>query len=328
MPVDTREVMQDAKTIPLTVLSLEGLDANFGGGRTQCARGVGPDVGSLILILVIQDISLGDILNNIIVPIVAVLATVVGLVVTLGQLTAGGRLRKEAEFWKQEFADAELAQDKAVYQSLHRLALGKLVARNGVPLRRITMVLGALVPGQFLLIFGSQQLVLHPGVAANVLFAIGAVGGVAGTFIALGEYSVLNFARRAVLLSYLDGRKMVADFDVMPDRKRMFEVLGRRGVVEVLLVSASTSAVMVVVTAYFAGLLNEATALPPWVNVLATTGYISIAYFLFAIAGSENFKRSEPWTHPRPLTAIAKVPTNPVAPTKEKASRFFSHTRK
>ncbi|MDQ0736837.1 hypothetical protein [Arthrobacter agilis] len=266
----------------------------------------------------ISDIPWGEFLSDLVAPSVAVLAALVGLVVTLSQLTAGGRLRKEADFWKQEAVDAELAQDKAVYQSLHRLAVGKLVARNGVPLRRITMVLGALVPGQLLLITGSQQLVLHPGLASSVLLALGAVAGVAGMFIALGEYSVLNFARRDVLLSFLDGRKMVADFDVWPDRTRAVAVLGRRGVVEVLLVSVSTSAVVLVVTASLVELLNEAAVIPPWLDTLGMLAYISIVYLLFAIAGSESFKRSEAWIHPRPLTAAANVPAPPAVPTENK----------
>ncbi|MEB7448775.1 hypothetical protein [Arthrobacter koreensis] len=275
----------------------------------------------------IQEIPFGNILSNVVTPTVTVLATIVGLIATLGQLTAGKRLRKEAEYWKQEFVDAELAHDKAVYQSLYRRAMGKLIARSAVPLRRIVMVLGALVPGLFLLIFGSQQLVLHPGIVANVLFVLGAVFGVTGIFIALGEYSVLNFTRRRVLLSYLDGHDMFADFDVMPDRRRTLEVLGRRGALEVLIVSVATSAVVVSITMFLSDLLNEAAGLPAWVNVLASTSYISIGYFLFAIAGSENFRRSEPWIHPRPLTAAAQVPANPVIAAQGGGRRFLSCAR-
>jgi hypothetical protein len=66
---------------------------------------------------VISQVSWADFLSSVVAPFVAIIATLVGLVVALSQLTAGARLRKQAEYWKQEYLDAELAQDKRVYQS-------------------------------------------------------------------------------------------------------------------------------------------------------------------------------------------------------------------
>lgn len=177
--------------------------------------------------------SLADFLSSVVAPSVAIIATLVGLIVALSQLTAGARLRKQAEYWKQEYLDADLSQDKQVYQSMHRLAVGKIVARNGVPLRRIIVAACALIPAVFLLAGGTQRLVFQPGLDGWILFAIGVLGGLIGFFIALGEYSVLNFARRDVLVSFLDGNRTISDFSVWPDRRRAFRVLGQRGVAEV-----------------------------------------------------------------------------------------------
>jgi hypothetical protein len=50
------------------------------------------------------------------------------------------------------------------------------------------------------------------------VFALGALAGVIGFFIAIGEYSVLNFARRDVLVSFLDGNRIISDFSVLSRR--------------------------------------------------------------------------------------------------------------
>jgi hypothetical protein len=259
---------------------------------------------------VISQVSWADFLSSVVAPFVAIIATLVGLVVALSQLTAGARLRKQAEYWKQEYLDAELAQDKRVYQSMHRLAVGKIVARSGVPLRRIAVVACVLIPAVFLLASWTQYLIFHPGIDGWIVFALGAVAGVIGFFIAIGEYSVLNFARRDVLVSFLDGNRIISDFSVWPDRRRTFQVLGRRGVLEVLLVSISACAVVVATTASVVALSNKDAAVPEWVNPITHLAYPSVFYLLSAFAGSSNFKRSDVWTHPRPLTAAAEVATD------------------
>jgi hypothetical protein len=259
---------------------------------------------------VISQVSLADFLSSVVAPSVAIIATLVGLVVALSQLTAGARLSKQAEYWKQEYLEADLSQDKQVYQSMHRLAVGKIVARNGVPLRRIIVAACALIPAVFLLAGGTQRLVFQPGLDGWILFAIGVLGGLIGFFIALGEYSVLNFARRDVLVSFLDGNRIISDFSVWPDRRRAFRVLGRRGVVEVLIVSISACAVVVAATVSVVALSTEDAAVPDWVTPITYLAYPSVIYLLFAIAGSSNLKRTEVWIHPRPLTAAAGVATD------------------
>ena len=253
--------------------------------------------------------SLADFLSSVVAPSVAIIATLVGLVVALSQLTAGARLRKQAEYWKQEYLDADLSQDQQVYLSMHRLAVGIIVARKGVPLRRIIVAACALIPAVFLLAGGTQRLVFQPGLDSLILFAIGVLGGLFGFFIAIGEYSVLNFARRDVLVSFLDGNRIISDFSVWPGRRRAFRVLGRRGVVEVLIVSISACAVVVAATVSVIALSTEVAAVPDWVTTITYLAYPSVIYLLFAIAGSSNFKRTEVWIHPRPLTAAAGVAT-------------------
>lgn len=248
-----------------------------------------------------------DFLSSIVTPFVATVATLAGLVVAVSQLTAGARLRKQADYWKQEYLDAELAQDKGVYQSMHRLAVGKIVARSGLPLRRLTVAVCILVVAVFLLAWGTQNLVAHQGFDGWIVFAISAGGGLIGFFISVGEYSVLNFARRNVLVSFLDGNRLIADFNVWPDRQRAFRVLGRRGALEVLIVAISACAVVVVATVQVSALLKGEAAIPEWVSPAAYLAYPSIIYLLFAFAGSSNFKRSEVWIHPRPLTATAGI---------------------
>lgn len=225
----------------------------------------------------------------------------------LSQLTAGARLRKEAEYWKQEYIKADLAHDRQIYQSMHRLAVGKIAARSGVPLRRISVAACALIPAVLLLTGATQYLVFHQEAGAWILFSVGTFGGITGFFIVIGEYSVLNFARRDVLVSFLDGKQLLSDFNVWPDRRRAFQVLGGRGVLEVLLVSISACAVVVAVTVSLATLSNEGASIPSWVTPVSYLAYPSVIYLIFAIAGASNFKRSDVWLHPRPLTAAAGV---------------------
>lgn len=269
---------------------------------------------------VISQVPWAALLSTVVAPSVAILATIVGLVVALSQLTAGARLRKQADYWKQEYLDADLAQDKRIYQSLHRLAVGKMVARNGVPFRRIAVAAALLVPAVFFLAIATQHLVLNPGTGGWIVFAIGASGGFVGFFIAIGEYAVLNFARRDVLVSFLDGNRIVSDFSVWPDKTRAFGVLGRRGVVELLIVSGSACAVVVAATVQVIAVMNDGAAVPDWVTPFDYLAYPSVLYLLFAVAGSSNFKRSEVWMHPRPITAAAGVvvetsPKKPESPT-------------
>lgn len=256
---------------------------------------------------VISQMPWAELLSSVVAPFVAVIATLVGLVVALSQFTAAARLRKQAEFWKQEYLDADLAHDKRVYQSMHRLAVGKIIARNGVPLRRIAFAACLLIPGALLPVTSTQHLVFHPGTEGLVLFALGVLAGVVMIFIAIGEYSVLNYARRGVLDSFLDGDRIISNYDVWPDRRRAFEVLGLRGVLEVFIVSVSACAVVVATTASVAALLNKDAVVPDWVEYVANLAYPSVLYLLFAFAASSNFKRSEILVHPRRLTETAEI---------------------
>ena len=98
-----------------------------------------------------------------------------------------------------------------------------------------------------------------------------------------------------------------SDYDVWPDRRRAFAVLGRRGVLEVLVVSISACAVVVATTASVVALYNKEAVVPAWVDHIANLAYPSVLYLLFAFAGSSNFKRSEKLVHPRELTEAAEA---------------------
>lgn len=248
-----------------------------------------------------------DLLNTVVTPSVAIVATFVGILVALSQLTAGVRLRKQAEHWKVEFNDAALEHDKAVFQSLHRRALAKLVAKDAIPLRRLAVTAGSFVPSIWLPAFASSRLITDPSLVTNVLFAIFVLLGIIGQFIGLGHYSVLNRARRSVYDAFLDGRNLESAFDAMPDRKEALDILGWRGALEVLMTSVSISALVVYISASITQTVHAADVAPGWLGSVASLGVIAIFYLLYAIASSQDFRRSDKWVHPKRLSASARV---------------------
>lgn len=64
---------------------------------------------------------------------VATVASLVGVVVAVGQLTSASRLRRRASFWREQLQGNDLPQDYAVAQSFHRDATARLIALQAYP---------------------------------------------------------------------------------------------------------------------------------------------------------------------------------------------------
>lgn len=82
------------------------------------------------------------------------MASVAGVLGALGQLTAGTRLRRQVAYWQEQAQVSVSTQDRAVARSLQREAMGRLVALQAVPGRRL-LIEGAMVV--FLLAWATGQ---------------------------------------------------------------------------------------------------------------------------------------------------------------------------
>lgn len=63
----------------------------------------------------------------------ATVASLVGVVIAVGQLTSASRLRRRASFWREQLQGNNLPQDYAVAQSFHRDATARLIALQAYP---------------------------------------------------------------------------------------------------------------------------------------------------------------------------------------------------
>ncbi|MEX5265182.1 hypothetical protein RF640_14275 [Kocuria sp. CPCC 205231] len=87
-------------------------------------------------------------------PLLTTVASVAGVLGALGQLTAGTRLRRQVAYWQEQAQVSVSTQDRAVAQSLQREAMGRLVALQAIPGRRL-LIEGAMVV--FLLAWATGQ---------------------------------------------------------------------------------------------------------------------------------------------------------------------------
>jgi hypothetical protein len=108
---------------------------------------------------------------------VALLVSLLGVIVTMGALTAKARLRRRLELLRTELQAAELAYDKAVLQSLHRDTVAQIVAMDAVPTYRI-LAHGFAIFSIFLIlfVFGLVLQAVLPGIDHGDSAAIGFVG--------------------------------------------------------------------------------------------------------------------------------------------------------
>ncbi|KLU09008.1 hypothetical protein [Kocuria sp. SM24M-10] len=72
-------------------------------------------------------------------PLLTAVASVAGILGALGQLTAGTRLRHQIAYWQEQAQAVVSTQDRAVARSLQREAMGRLVALQAVPGRRLLL---------------------------------------------------------------------------------------------------------------------------------------------------------------------------------------------
>lgn len=87
-------------------------------------------------------------------PLLTAVASVAGVLGALGQLTASTRLRRQIAYWQEQAQASVSTQDRSVAQSLQREAMGRLVALQAVPGRRLLLE-GAMVV--FLLAWAAGQ---------------------------------------------------------------------------------------------------------------------------------------------------------------------------
>lgn len=147
--------------------------------------------------------------------LVAVIASLVGVIVAVSQFTSTSRLRKRAGFWGEQVQASELKRDHQVNQSLYREAMARLVALEAYPSSKLLWpmtlivvatygvggagyVAGGLVPDRL-----SIDNLQEGGI--EVIFLVFSV-----LFLAMGTSSIASVVvrRRRLARQYLEGTRL------------------------------------------------------------------------------------------------------------------------
>lgn len=244
--------------------------------------------------------------------LVAAAASLLGIVVGIGQLTSAARLRRRATFWSEQLSAAELAHDRAVAQSLHRETTANLIALQAYPSKTL------LWQAQFILIG---------------LYGVGATGYLAGTLapnnitfqnlrdqgtepvlllvlvttlnLGLANVASILERRRRVARWYLDGRDLAREQQGDEDANSNHSFLDSLG----LLAFSTGICLLIAVVSFAAGIpKGETSSL-----ALASGWYLGgvMAGVPLTLLGLrtvlKRFSRSSnDWLHPRVLSPEAK----------------------
>jgi hypothetical protein len=257
--------------------------------------------------------------NEVVIPLLAATASMLGILVALDQVTAMPRLRRQSTFWRELRQSSLLARDAEVYQSLEREANARVIAFQALPARKLlfpafTIALGIYTAWQVGYSAGSippdgfswnrvQEKAAESGLDVPLVVVIPSI-----TLFGLVGWINVLVERNRITNAYLEGQtidrwNVRAQGDHWPATK----VMGVRGTFALFLFGLGALCLSAGFGAS-AGLRDQQAPppIPPWAALLLFGG---VPLFM---AGLLVYSRvaaaiTEAWVHPRPLTQHART---------------------
>lgn len=253
---------------------------------------------------------------------VATVASLVGVLVAIGQLTSASRLRRRATFWREQLQGTDVPQDYAVAQSFHREATARLVALQAYPGWKLFMwvsvaLLGAYALGTVAFITGSLSTdgLTFPNLkdqGVDPFLTLVAVWPLFG--LSLYNSCTVIVQRRLLSRRYLQGLDL--------STKRKFNKLGKEITDGVDLKQTGWAQIraflfcggmylLISGVSFASGLQIEepsaAAEIPAWWYPLVFVGVFLVIQGVEPVVDMFNQERDD-WEHPRNLPSHAEAP--------------------
>lgn len=266
-------------------------------------------------------------LTDLIVPLVAVIGSLFGILVALDQITAAARLRRQATFWREMASKPTVQHDAEVLHSLEREATARVIALHALPsIRFLIPVLTTVVAGATAFVIGfivgqipsaelswdkAVEKTSEQGLHVLVLPLMAVTVGY-GTMLFVNV--ILH--RSQIAKTYLDANKVTKTKNRRDDRTPI-DALGWKGVLE-LLAFALGATCIATAAGVAAGFRTQtaATPLDPWFLILVAAG-VPLLFVGLDLFVRVQYAATREWRHPRQLPAQHRRPR----PSPARASR-------
>ncbi|SEQ03851.1 hypothetical protein [Arthrobacter sp. OV608] len=240
------------------------------------------------------------------VPVVAVIGSLVGILVALDQITAGSRLRRQAIFWREMSQNVEVSHDAAVFQSLEREASAKLIALQALPARKLLLP-AFMVTSAIAFAFSIGMALGHiPAADWNWTRAIEKTSEQGADMIfwplipfligkGILDFLNLLLERSQIATAYLDGRTVDVKRFRIDDRSPM-DAFGWAGLFQLLAVSLGLASTATAIGASTGGMSPNS-----WTSWLLLGGAALLFWPALMLFANVQHVTTREWRHPRPL---------------------------
>lgn len=250
---------------------------------------------------------------------VATVASLVGVVVAVGQLTSASRLRRRASFWREQLQGNDLPQDYAVAQSFHRDATARLIALQAYPGWKIFAwvsfaLISAYGVGTVAFLTGSLSTdgLTFPNLTdQGVDPFLPLVSAVPFFNMALIQSCTVIVQRRLLAHRYLQGLDLTTKPKISEEGHEITDLKLTVGDGIRVFLFCGGVFLLISVVSFGSGLRIEdpsvAAEIPGWWYLFVTLGVFLVIQGIFPVRDMFNQKR-DAWEHPRKLPPQAEVP--------------------
>lgn len=278
-------------------------------------------------------------LTELAVPLVAVIASLLGILVALDQITAGSRLRRQAAFWREMAQNPALPHDAAVFHSLERETIARVIALQAQPAR--ILLLSALVVTTAVVLaysFGFTIGQIPPAETswAEVREKVGEQGAdvffwlLLPIFIVVGIIGFLNviLLRSQIERAYLDGRS-VEVIRIHRDDRLPIDALGWTGFFQLVALSVGLACMSAAVGGT-EGARSQAPTTPPalWILLFLLAGSVLIMWAGLLLVSRVRHATAREWQHPRPLPRQPRRPERSIPAGSSQRPQRWSRPRR
>lgn len=280
-----------------------------------------------------------NLLTELAVPLVTVIASLLGILVALDQITAGSRLRRQAAFWREMAQNPALPHDAAVFHSLERETSARAIALQAQPARKL--LLSALVVTTSVVLAYSFGFTIGQIPAAEPTWAeVREKAGEQGTdivlwlllpvFIAVGIIGFLNviLLRSQIERAYLDGRS-VEVIRIHRDDRLPIDALGWPGFLQLLALSVGLACMSAAVGGT-EGARSQAPTTPPvlWILLFLLVGSVLLMWAGLLLFSRVRDATAREWKHPRPLPRQPRRPERSIPVRSSQRPQRWSRPRR
>lgn len=264
-----------------------------------------------------------SLLTEVAVPIVTVIASLLGILVALDQITAGARLRRQATFWRDMAQNPAITYDSAVFRSLEREASARIIALQAQPVSKL-LLSALMVPTSVVLAYSVGFTIGQIPAAETTWAEVREKAGEQGAdivlwllipvFIAFGIIGFLNviLLRSQIERAYLGGRSVEV---VRTDRDDRWPIdaLGWPGFFQMIALSLGLACMSAGAGGIEGTRSQPETATPALLIIL----FLLAGLILLIGAGLLLFSRvrdatAREWHHPRQLPRQPRRPERSV----------------